>query len=48
MKNTIFILLSIFILTACQQEGFDNQINEVQSRSANYGLAQIGIDLATI
>lgn len=39
MKNTIFILLSIFILTACQQEEFDNQINEVQSRSANYGFS---------
>ena len=38
MKNIVFLLLSIFALTACQQEEVETQESKALSRSAYYGL----------
>lgn len=39
MKNIVFMLLSIFALTACQQEEVETQESKSLSRSAYYGLS---------
>lgn len=39
MKNIVFMLLSIFALTACQQEEVEIQESKSLSRSAYYGLS---------